>query len=110
MGRDPAPLDQPGHVLGRAVGTVGNKALRLQPEALGSPVDHGTRCADLGLANGAARLDIEDDRVLGVDQVVGGIGEEGVALVRSGPLRRRIGLRDELRRNRAGGAEGAPSG
>ena len=33
-------------------------------------------------------------------------GEEGVPLVGPGPLRRRIGWRDELWRNRAGRAEG----
>jgi len=38
---DPPLLDQPGEVLGRAVGTVGNEALGLEPEALGGPVEHG---------------------------------------------------------------------
>jgi hypothetical protein len=51
-----------------------------------------------------ARLDIDDDRVVCVDQVVGGIGEEGVALVGTGP-RGRVGRRDELRCDRARCAE-----
>ena len=62
--------------------------------------------ADCGLTDGAGRLDVNDDRVVGVDQVVGGIGKEGMALVRAGPLGRRIGRRGELRLDRARGAEG----
>ena len=38
--------------------------------------------------------------MIGVDQVVIGIGEEGVSLVCAGPLRRRIGSRDEFWRHR----------
>jgi hypothetical protein len=82
----------------------------LEAETLLGSVEHGARGADFGLPNGAARLDIDDDRVLSIDQVVGGIGEERVALVgvrRANdsldhlpalltPLRRRIGRRDEL--------------
>src|ERR1700730_4486802 len=37
--------------------------------------------------------------------LVGGVGEEGVALVRAGPLRSGIGRRDELRRHLAGCSE-----
>lgn len=40
-----------------------------------------------------------------VDQVVGGIGEEGMAFVGTGPLRCRIGRRDELRRHPRGSPE-----
>ena len=32
---------------------------------------------DLGLADRGGRLDIDDDRVVEVDQVVGRVGEEG---------------------------------
>lgn len=47
-----------------------------------------------------------DNRVVGIDQIVGGIGEEGMALVGAGPLRGRIGRRDELGCDLAGRAEG----
>ena len=40
---------------------------------------------------------IKDDRVIEVDQVVRGIGEEGVPFERSRPLRGRVRRRDELR-------------
>jgi hypothetical protein len=51
------------------------------------------------------RLDIDDDRVLDVDQVVRRIGEEGLAAVRSRPARRRVGGRNELRGNLSRGSE-----
>jgi hypothetical protein len=38
--------------------------------------------------------------VVGIDQIVGGIGEEGMPLVRARPLGCRIGSRDELRCHR----------
>jgi hypothetical protein len=37
------------------------------------------------LPDGTAGLDIDDDGMVEVDQVVGRIGEEGVALQSSGP-------------------------
>jgi hypothetical protein len=77
----------------------------LQAETLLGSVNHGARGTDFGLPNGAAGLDIEDDRVLGIDQIIGGVGEERVALVSTGPLRRRIGWRDELGLDRAGCTE-----
>ena len=43
--------------------------------------------------------------MIGVDQIIGGVGEEGMALVRAGPLRRGIGLGDELGRDGRGRPE-----
>ena len=37
---------------------------------------------DFRLSDGARRFDIDDHAVIGVDQIVIGIGEEGVSLVR----------------------------
>jgi len=88
-------VDQEGKVLGLAIGAVGGEALRLQPEALGRAVEHGAGGPDLRLPGCPAALDVEDDRVVGVGRVVGGIGEEGMALMGAGPLRRRIRRRDE---------------
>jgi hypothetical protein len=34
--------------------------------------------------------------VIGVDQIIGSVGEEGMTLVRAGPLRRRIGAEMNL--------------
>jgi hypothetical protein len=43
--------------------------------------------------------------MLGIDQIVGGIGEEGLASIGAGPLSCRIGGRDEFGANFAGGAD-----
>ena len=94
---DPALVHQPGEHLGRAIGAVGGQPLRIEAEAILGALDHRARRTDLGLADRAARLDVHDDGVVHVDQVVGGVGEEGVPLQRAGPLRRRIGPRHELR-------------
>ena len=103
---DPALMHQPGEHLGRAIGAVGGQPLRLEAEAILGALDHGACRADLGLADRTARLDIDDDGMVHVDQVVGGVGEEGVPLQRAGPLRRRIGPRDELRLHLARRAPG----
>jgi hypothetical protein len=50
-------------------------------------------------------FDIDDYAVVGIDQIVGGIGEEGIPLVRARPLGRRIRSGNELRRDRGGRAE-----
>jgi hypothetical protein len=44
--------------------------------------------------------------VIGVDQIIVGVGEERMSLVLRCPLRRRIGRGNELRRRRRGRAEG----
>ena len=90
-GSIPRSCDQPGEHLGRAIGAVGGQPLGLEAEAVLGALDHGARRADLGLADRRGRLDVDDDGVVEVDQVVGGVGEEGVPLQRAGPVRRRIG-------------------
>jgi hypothetical protein len=57
---------------------------------------------DLGLTNGAGCLDVNDSAELHVNEIVVGATKKCRSVVRSGPLRRRIGRRDELRPNLAG--------
>src|SRR4029077_18257895 len=104
MWRDAFFLAQPVQHRNCPVSGISNKPTWLETEALFGPFDHGFCCADLGLANSAGGLDIHDDAELHVDEIVAGVSEECWPLVRSGPLRRRIGWRDELRDNVAGGA------
>jgi hypothetical protein len=104
MWRDALLLDQPVQHRSRPVSGIPDKSLWLETEALFSPFDHGFCRADLGLANGAGGLDINDDAELHVDEIVVGVREECRPLVGAGPLRRGIGWRDELRDNVAGGA------
>jgi hypothetical protein len=52
---------------------------------------------DLGLPDSSRRLDIDEDRGLQVDQVVVGVGKEGMPFASAGPLCGRIRLGDKLR-------------
>ena len=103
---DPSLIDEPTEHLGRAISAVGGEPFRVKPEALFSALDHGARRADLSLPDRAACLDIDDDRVVEIDQVVGGVGEERVSFEGACPLRRRVRAGDELRSGLAGGTPG----
>lgn len=83
---------------------ISDKPFWLETEALLGPFDHGLCCGDLGLANGAGGLEVNDDTELHVDQIVIGVREECRPLVSPGPLRCRIGWRNKLRDDIAGGA------
>src|SRR5882724_3698033 len=64
MWRDTLLLDQPVQHRSCPVSSISNKPLRLEAEALFCPFDHGPCGADLGLANGAGRFDVNDDTKL----------------------------------------------
>src|SRR5438874_10369889 len=91
MWRDALLLDQPVQHRSCPVSGIGHEPLWLKTEALFCPFEHGPCCADLGLANGAGCLDVNDDAELHVDEIVVGVSEECG-----------IGGRDELRDNVAG--------
>jgi len=57
------------------------------------------------LADRGRRFDINDDRVIEIDKVVGRVGEEGEASIRGAPAGGRICRGDELRHDRCGSAE-----
>src|SRR4029077_19351115 len=99
MWRDAFLLDQPVEHGSCPVGGIADKPLRLEAKALLCSLDHGLRRANLGLTNGAGCLDVNDDAELHIDEIVVGVSEECRSLVSSGPLRRGIGWRDELRHN-----------
>src|ERR1700737_3280515 len=103
MWRDALLLDQPVQHRSCPVSGIADKPLRLEAEVLFGPFDHGLRSADLGLPNRAGGLDVNDNAELHVDEIVVGVREECRPLVGTGPLRRGIGRRDELRDNVAGG-------
>src|SRR5450631_2275983 len=102
MWRDALLLDEPVQHRSGSVSGIADKTLRLEAKALLCSLDHGLRRADLGLANGAGRLDIDDDAELHIDQIIVGVSEECRPLVSAGPLGRGIGRRDELRDDVAG--------
>jgi hypothetical protein len=73
---------------------IGHLPRQLKTKALLCSLDHGSRRTDLGLANGAGRLDINDDAELHVEEIVARVREECWSLVRpsTGP---RIGRGDK---------------
>jgi hypothetical protein len=87
-----------GQMIRRSTGIPG-KSLRLETKALFGSLDHGLCCADLGLANGAGGLDINDDAELHIDEIIVGVREECRPFVCASPLDRGIGRRNELRHN-----------
>ena len=57
-------LNQPGKVCSQSISAVGGKLLGFEPGALGGPIYHGARRADLSLPDSAAGFHVENDRVL----------------------------------------------
>jgi len=90
-------VDQLVEVSTRTVGRISSKQFGLDGEALLGAFDHSPGRANLGLADGAGRLDIHDDADLQVDQIVVRIAEKRRAPHGAGPLRRRIGRGHKLR-------------
>ena len=102
---DPLLMDQPIQHLGRAVCSVADQLGRIEIEVFERTLDHTPCRCGFGLPDGRCCLDINDDRILRVDQVVGRIGEERRSAVCSGSPRRRVGRCDELRRHLGCAAE-----
>lgn len=80
---DASTLDQPGEVRRGAVCGIGHEPLGPKAEALLRSFDHPALCGHLCLSDRGPRLDIDDHRVIEVDQIVGGVSVKG------GPPRRR---------------------
>src|SRR5215472_14707269 len=77
----------------------------MQSKALARSLDHALRGQNFRLPYRGRGFNVDNDRVVSVDQVVRRIGEEGLAAMRSCPACRWIGRRDELRRDFARGTE-----
>jgi len=101
MRLDTAIVHEPVQHLGRAIGAVADQALGIQVEVLQRALDHALCRQHLGLADRRRRLDIDNDRMVGIDEIVGRIGEEGWPAVSGCPSCCRIGRRDELGRHLA---------
>src|SRR4029079_12898201 len=83
--------DQPVQHRSCPVSGIPDKPLWLEAEALLCSFDHSLRRADLGLANGAGCLDVNDDAELHVDEIIVGVSKECRPLVSAGPLGGGIG-------------------
>jgi hypothetical protein len=76
MRPDAVLIDQPAEHLGRAVGAVSKEAGGIEIEALHRAFYHAFCGQNLGLPDRGGRFDIDDDPIVDVDHVVGGIAEE----------------------------------
>jgi len=87
-----APLGhKPTQHLGRPVSAVAEEPAWLESQALHRTFDHALCSENFCLPDCGGRFDVNDDRVIGIDQIVGRVGKEGLPAVRTGPARRRIG-------------------
>jgi hypothetical protein len=73
---DPALVDEPVQHLGVSVGGVADQLFRIESDAVERTLDHALCRQHLGLTDCRRRFDIDDDRVIDVDQVVGRISKE----------------------------------
>ena len=94
---DPALLHQPGEHFRPSRRRCRRQAARAGGRSGPACVDHRARGADLGLTDRPRGLDVDDDSMVDIDQVVGGVGEEGCPF--SAPVHRAAGSerRHELR-------------
>jgi hypothetical protein len=72
------------------MGAVAQEPSRIERKTLHRPFDHGLGCEDLCLPDGGGRLDINDNRIVDIDQIIGRVGKEGLPAVGAGPTRRGI--------------------
>ena len=86
--RDAMLINQPAEHLGGAVGAVAENAAGIEIEAINGPLNHPLCRQDLGLPDCGRCFNINDDRVLDVDQIVGRVGKESLPAMGSGPARR----------------------
>src|SRR5262245_23240066 len=84
-------VDRAAEHLGRAISAVTEEPARIEIEPFERALNHAFGSQHLRLPDCRGRLDIDDDRVLDVDQVVRRVGEEGLAAVRPCPARRWVG-------------------
>jgi hypothetical protein len=68
---DPLVMSQPAEHLGRAVGGVADQSGGVESEGFERALDHALGCRHLGLPDRCRRFDIDDNRVVDIDQVIG---------------------------------------
>src|SRR4029079_2022870 len=105
MWLDAVLMHAPTKHLARAIGAVAQEPRWVEIEAFLRAFDHAPCGKNFGLSDRCRRFDIDDDRILDVEQIVGRIGKEGLPAMGSGPACRRISRRDELGNDLGGGAE-----
>lgn len=95
MRLDAVLVNQPTLHVGRAIGTVAHQLGVIEIEAFHRTLDHAPCCEDLGLPHRRGCFDIDDDRILDIDQIIGGVSEEGLSA--SAPVQRAAGSVGEMK-------------
>src|ERR1044072_5189880 len=67
---NPVLVDKPAEHLGRAIAAIAKQATWVQVKALDRPLNHSFCSHNLSLPDGCCRLDIDNDRVLDIDQII----------------------------------------
>src|SRR2546430_1850992 len=83
-------MNKPVQHLGRVIGGVTDQPGAVESEAFERALDHALGCRHLGLPDRCRRFDIDDNRVVDIDQVIDRIGKERWPAMRRGPPRRRV--------------------
>ena len=91
MRLDALLVHKPTEHLRRSVSAISGQPSRIKAELLSGALYHTLGGCHFSLANGGCRLDVDDDRVVEIDHIVGGIGKEGRAPLGGGPTSCRIG-------------------
>ena len=68
----------------------------MESEVLRGPLDHPLGGKNFCLPDRCGRLNIDDDRILDIDQIVRGVGKESLSAMGAGPACGWISRRDEL--------------
>jgi hypothetical protein len=66
-----------------AIGAITHQSGRIEMEAIYRALDHAFGGKNLCLPDRRGALDVYNDRVLDIDHIVGGIGEEGLPTIRT---------------------------
>jgi hypothetical protein len=69
----------------------------VEGEVLCGPLDHALGGENFCLPDGCGRLNVDNDRILHIDQIVRGVGKERLSAMGAGPACGWISRRDELR-------------
>ena len=97
---------QPNKIVGRPVGRICGYPIWLQAKPLFGLVNHLAHGTNFSGPVRAAGIHVNDDTVIRIDQIIGGIRKECRTFTCGGPLAGRIGMSRKLGLGRGGRTEG----
>src|SRR6201993_4330112 len=106
MRLDASFVNQPAQHVGRAIGAITEEPGRMKSEVLCCSLDHALGGENLRLPDRRCRLNIDNDRILNIDQIVRGVSEERLSAMGAGPACCWISRKDELGNDLGRGPKG----